>query len=85
MAPALNPYLNPYRSSVSLHVVVLTEPHDNELLCGTNPRGLLDHRRWPLAKFEEVACPTGVGRAITAYRMPIEGRDEWLAAARRMA
>ncbi len=25
---------------------------------------------------------TGVGRAIT-YRMPIEGRDEWLAAAAR--
>jgi hypothetical protein len=29
-----------------------------------------------------VARPTGVGRALTAYRMPIEGRDEWLAAAR---
>ena len=33
----------------------------------------------------EMARPTGVGRAITAYRMPIEGRDEWLAAARRLA
>jgi hypothetical protein len=32
-----------------------------------------------------LARPTGVGRAITAYRMPIEGRDEWLAAARRLA
>jgi hypothetical protein len=32
-----------------------------------------------------VARPTGVGRAITAYDMPIEGRDEWLAAARRLA
>ena len=31
------------------------------------------------------ARPTGVGRAITAYRMPIEGRNEWLAAARRLA
>jgi hypothetical protein len=28
-----------------------------------------------------VARPTGVGRAIAAYDMPIEGRDEWLAAA----
>jgi hypothetical protein len=33
----------------------------------------------------EMARPTGVGRALTAYRMPIEGRDEWLAAARRLA
>ena len=42
-----------------------------------------------LALPEQVECvlarPTGVGRAITAYRMPIEGRDEWLAAARRLA
>jgi hypothetical protein len=30
-----------------------------------------------------VARPTGVGRAITAYDMPIDGRDEWLAAAAR--
>jgi hypothetical protein len=27
-----------------------------------------------------MARSTGVGRAITAYDMPIEGRDEWLAA-----
>jgi len=33
----------------------------------------------------EMARPTGVGRALTAYDMPIEGRDEWLAAARRLA
>jgi hypothetical protein len=32
-----------------------------------------------------MARPTGVGRAITTYRIPIEGRDEWLAAARRLA
>ena len=32
-----------------------------------------------------MARPTGVGRALTAYDMPIEGRDEWLAAARRLA
>ena len=30
-----------------------------------------------------LARPTGVGHAITAYDMPIEGRDEWLAAAAR--
>ena len=30
-----------------------------------------------------LARPTGVGRAITTYSMPIEGRDEWLAAAAR--
>jgi hypothetical protein len=27
------------------------------------------------------ARPTGVGRGITTYRIPIEGRDEWLVAA----
>jgi hypothetical protein len=32
-----------------------------------------------------MARPTGVGRAITACSMPIEGRDEWLAAAKRLA
>jgi hypothetical protein len=32
-----------------------------------------------------VARPTGVGRAITTYDLPIEGRDEWLIAARRLA
>jgi hypothetical protein len=32
-----------------------------------------------------LARPEGVGRALTAYRMPIEGRDEWIAAARRLA
>ena len=28
-----------------------------------------------------MARPTGVGRALTAYRIPIEGRDEWVTAA----
>jgi hypothetical protein len=32
-----------------------------------------------------MARPTGVGRGITTYAIPIEGRDEWLAAARRLA
>jgi hypothetical protein len=30
-----------------------------------------------------MARPTGVGHAIAAHDMPIEGRDEWLAAAAR--
>ena len=36
-----------------------------------------------LALPEKVAMarPTGVGRAISTYTIPIEGRDEWLAAA----
>ena len=42
-----------------------------------------------LALPEEVAMarPTGVGRAISTYTctIPIEGRDEWLVAARRLA
>jgi hypothetical protein len=32
-----------------------------------------------------LARPTGVGRALTACLIPIEGRDEWIAAARRLA
>lgn len=32
-----------------------------------------------------LARPTGVGRALATYELPIEGRDEWLAAARRLA
>ncbi len=32
-----------------------------------------------------MARPTGVGHALTAYEMPVEGRDEWLAAVRRLA
>jgi DNA invertase Pin-like site-specific DNA recombinase len=40
-----------------------------------------------LALPEKVAMarPTGVGRALATYEIPIEGRDEWLAAARRPA
>ena len=33
----------------------------------------------------EMARPTGVGRGITTYEIPIEGRDEWVAAAKRLA
>ena len=32
-----------------------------------------------------MARPTGVGRALPTYEILIEGRDEWLAAARRLA
>jgi len=32
-----------------------------------------------------IARPTGVGHALTAYRMPIEDRDEWIAAVERLA
>jgi len=32
-----------------------------------------------------MARPKGVGRALATYVIPIEGRDEWLAAARRLA
>jgi hypothetical protein len=34
---------------------------------------------------QEVARPEGVGRALATYRIPIEGRDEWIAAAERLA
>jgi hypothetical protein len=36
-------------------------------------------------KSAEMARPTGVGRGIATDEIPIEGRDEWLAAARRLA
>jgi hypothetical protein len=31
-----------------------------------------------------MARPTGIGRALTPIVIPIEGRDEWFAAARRL-
>jgi hypothetical protein len=31
-----------------------------------------------------MARPTGVGSALTAYGMPLEGRDEWVAAVARL-
>jgi hypothetical protein len=33
----------------------------------------------------KTGAPTGVGRGITTYEIPIEGRDEWLAAAGLLA
>jgi hypothetical protein len=38
-----------------------------------------------MSRLKTMARPTGVGRATTTYDMPIEGRDEWLGAARRLA
>jgi len=32
-----------------------------------------------------LARPEGAGRALATYRIPIEGRDEWIPAARRLA
>ncbi len=32
-----------------------------------------------------MARPEGVGRALPTFEIPIEGRDEWVAAARRLA
>jgi hypothetical protein len=42
-------------------------------------------RQIPTQIKQGVARPEGVGRALATYDMPIEGRDEWLAAARRLA
>ncbi len=39
----------------------------------------------PMSRLMTMARPTGVGRALATYEIPIEGRDEWLAAARRLA
>ena len=39
------------------------------------PERVQPAHEWVLAR------PTGVGRAIATYEIPIEGRDEWLAAA----
>ena len=40
-----------------------------------------------LALPEKVAMarPTGLGCVLATYDVPIEGRDEWVAAARRLA
>ena len=43
------------------------------------------HMLTPALPDAVMARPTGVGHALTAYRMPIEGRDEWVAAAERLA
>ena len=35
-----------------------------------------------MSRLKTLARPTGVGRALATYAIPIEGRDEWEAAAR---
>jgi hypothetical protein len=39
----------------------------------------------PMSRLMTMARPEGFGRPLAAYQIPIEGRDEWLAAARRLA
>ena len=50
-----------------------------------NAGGLRDRVALALPTKVTLARPTGVGRALATYKVPIEGRDEWLAAARRLA
>ena len=38
-----------------------------------------------MSRLMTMARPTGVGRALATYEIPIEDRDERLAAARRLA
>jgi hypothetical protein len=40
---------------------------------------------WAVKGLVVLARPEGFGRALATYEVPIEGRDEWLAAARRLA
>jgi hypothetical protein len=48
-------------------------------------RGTLSSKSTEATGLVVLARPTGVGRGIATYEIPIEGRDEWLAAARRLA
>ena len=62
--------------TATLHVVVFTEPHDREPLCGTNLWSQRPSDAGPRAKFEKVARPRGVERADAInIRIPIEGAD----------
>ena len=40
---------------------------------------------WQASENMALARPTGVGRVLATDEIPIEGRDEWIAAARRLA
>jgi hypothetical protein len=56
-------------------------------LASANRHGLelAEEGQWR-ARQEQPATPRpGVGRAFATYDIPIEDRDEWLAAARRLA
>ena len=52
--------------------------------CPHEDRAQPAERDWR-ARSVQLAPPAGVGRALATYEIPIEGRDEWLAAARRLA
>jgi hypothetical protein len=55
-------------------------------IAGVRLTAAADAHGLALARLTEgLARPEGVGRAIATYDMLIEGRDEWLAAARRLA
>jgi hypothetical protein len=62
------------------------EPVGHDLRHQVRQIGRLDQPgREGCGKRGAVARPTGDGRALATYVIPIEGRDEWLAAARRLA
>jgi hypothetical protein len=59
---------------------------DDEARAGFEAPPTYAHRfALALPDMDAVAHPTGVGRAISTYTIPIEGRDEWLAAAELLA
>lgn len=65
------------------HGGIATPPRE-----GRDPsRGYRRHRRRDEGQsgHKLMARPEGSGRALATYRVPIEGRDEWLAAARHLA
>jgi len=64
--------------------------HSRRWTAGLIARELRRERALPVTvvrdnRTDVLARPKGVGRALATYEIPIEGRDEWLAAARRLA
>ena len=55
-------------------------PKRRSLALGRRGGGFELPERVPPAQEWVLARPTGVGRALATYDLPIEGRDEWLAA-----
>ena len=39
----------------------------------------------PMSRLKTLARPEGAGRALATYVVPIQGRDEWIAAVERLA
>ncbi len=56
-------------------------PSDRMITCVTDVATHVS----PMSRLMTLARPTGVGRGIATYTIPIEGRDEWLAAAGLLA